>query len=153
MHFVPFFDTNSTIMSLWWLNWPVDEPHGSLFMYFRIFTPLADDHVFASHITGVTWPIPTFGNQFRSFPLICDNFWSFLPSANVSRALRTLSGYHATLWKFYDSVKQLLRTPACRYIKIARLHQLTALAQLWPGDSEISRRSCDSRTGVISRIW
>jgi len=53
-----------------------DEPHGSLFMYFRIFTPLADDHVITSHVTGITWPIPTFADQLRSFPLICDDFRS-----------------------------------------------------------------------------
>jgi hypothetical protein len=41
----------------------VDEPHGSLFMYFRIFAPLADDHVIASHVTSVTRPIPTFSDQ------------------------------------------------------------------------------------------
>ena len=23
MHSVPFFDTNSTVMFLWWLDWPV----------------------------------------------------------------------------------------------------------------------------------
>ena len=123
-----------------------DEPHGSLFMYFRIFAPLADDHVIASHVTGVTRPIPTFGDQFWWFPMI-------LPSADVSRALQTPIGYHTTLWKFYSSVKQLPRTPACRYIKIARPCQLTASAQLRPGDLEISRESCDSRTGVISQIW
>jgi hypothetical protein len=55
----------------------VDEPHGSLFMYFRIFAPLADDHVIASHVTSVTRPIPTFSDQLRSFPLICDDFRSF----------------------------------------------------------------------------
>jgi hypothetical protein len=54
-----------------------DEPHGSLFVYFRIFTPLADDHVIASHVTSVTRPIPTFSDQLRSFPLICDDFRSF----------------------------------------------------------------------------
>jgi hypothetical protein len=32
----------------------IDEPHGSLFVYFRIFAPLADDHVIASHVTSVT---------------------------------------------------------------------------------------------------
>jgi hypothetical protein len=32
----------------------VDEPHGSLFAYFRIFAPLADNHVIASHVTGIT---------------------------------------------------------------------------------------------------
>jgi hypothetical protein len=41
-----------------------DEPHGSLFVYFHIFAPLADDHVIVSHVTGVTRPIPTFGDQF-----------------------------------------------------------------------------------------
>jgi hypothetical protein len=40
-----------------------DEPHGSLFVYFRIFAPLADDHVIVSHVTSVTRPIPTFSNQ------------------------------------------------------------------------------------------
>jgi hypothetical protein len=39
-----------------------DEPHGSLFVYFRIFTLLADDHVIMSHVTSVTQPIPTFSN-------------------------------------------------------------------------------------------
>jgi hypothetical protein len=29
----------------------VDEPYGSLFVYFRIFTPLADNHVITSHVT------------------------------------------------------------------------------------------------------
>ena len=140
-----------------------DEPHGSLFMYFRIFTPLADYHMITSHVTSVTRPIPTFSDQLRSFPLICDDFRSFpmifsdfrwfLPSADVLQALQTPIGYHTTLRKFYSSVKQLPRTPACWYIKIARPCQLTASAQLWPGDSEISQRSCDSRTGDISRIW
>ena len=140
-----------------------DEPHGSLFVYFRIFTPLVDDHVIESHVTGVTQPIPTFSDQLWSFPLICDDFrwfpmifsdfrW-FLPLADVSRALRTPIGHHTTLHKFYSSVKQLPRTPACRYIKIARLRQLTASAQLRPSDSEISRGSCNSWTGVISQIW
>ena len=100
----------------------VDEPHGSLFMYFRIFTPLADDHVIVSHVTGVTWPILTFSDQLQSFPII-------LPLANILWALQTLIEYHTTLQKFYSSVKQLLRTPACRHIKIARLRQLTTLAQ------------------------
>ena len=31
-----------------------DELHSSLFMYFRIFAPLADDHVIAPHATDVT---------------------------------------------------------------------------------------------------
>ncbi|KIM71193.1 hypothetical protein PILCRDRAFT_17288 [Piloderma croceum F 1598] len=51
-----------------------DEPHGSLFVYFHIFAPLVDDHVITSHVTGITQPILTFGDQFRSFLLICDNF-------------------------------------------------------------------------------
>ena len=41
-----------------------DEPHDSLFVYFRIFAPLVDNHVITSHVTGVTRPIPTFGDQF-----------------------------------------------------------------------------------------
>jgi hypothetical protein len=32
----------------------VDEPHGSLFVYFRIFAPLTYDHVIVSHVTGIT---------------------------------------------------------------------------------------------------
>jgi hypothetical protein len=32
----------------------IDEPHGSLFMYFRIFALLADYHVTVSHVTGIT---------------------------------------------------------------------------------------------------
>jgi hypothetical protein len=54
-----------------------DEPHGSLFAYFRIFTPFADNHVIASHVTGITQPIPTFADHFRSFATICDVFRSF----------------------------------------------------------------------------
>ena len=52
----------------------VDEPHGSLFAYFRIFAPLADNHVIASHVTGITQPIPTFTDHFRSFATISDHF-------------------------------------------------------------------------------
>ena len=99
----------------------IDEPHGSLFVYFRIFAPLADDHVITSHVTGITRPIPTFSDQLQWFPLICNDLRWFLPLADVSRALRTQIGYHVTLRKFYSSVKQLPRTPACQYIKIARL--------------------------------
>ena len=50
-----------------------DEPHGSLFVYFRIFARLADYHVIVSHVTSVTRPIPTFSDHLRSFPLICDD--------------------------------------------------------------------------------
>ena len=126
-----------------WICVPADEPHGSLFVYFRIFAPLADYHVIASHVTSVTRPIPTFSDHLRSFPLICDDFRSFpmifsnfrwfLPSADISRALQTPIGYHATLRKFYSSVKQLPRTPACWYIKIARPRHFTASAR-WFGD-------------------
>jgi hypothetical protein len=49
---------------------PVDEPHGSLFAYFRIFAPLADDHVIASHLTSITQPMLTFADDFRSFAMI-----------------------------------------------------------------------------------
>jgi hypothetical protein len=49
---------------------PNDELYGSLFVYFRIFAPLADNYVIASHVTGVTQPIPTFSDQLRSFPMI-----------------------------------------------------------------------------------
>jgi hypothetical protein len=49
---------------------PTDEPHGSLFTYFHIFTLLADDHVIVSHVTGITQPMPTFANHFRSFAMI-----------------------------------------------------------------------------------
>jgi hypothetical protein len=48
--------------------------HGSLFVYFRIFAPLADDHVITSHVTGITQPIPTFANHFRPFTMISDDF-------------------------------------------------------------------------------
>ena len=47
-----------------------DEPHGSLFVYFRIFAPLADNHVITSHVTGITRPILTFADDFRSFAMI-----------------------------------------------------------------------------------
>ena len=69
----------------------VDEPHGSLFMYFRIFAPLADNHVIASHVTGVTRPIPTFSDQFRSFPLICDDFRSFPMIFTFGRRLTSIA--------------------------------------------------------------
>jgi hypothetical protein len=125
-----------------------DEPHGSLFMYFRIFALLADYHVILSHVTGITWPIPTFADQLRSFPLISDDFrsfpiifgdlWWFLPSADISRSLWTPIWYHAALWKFYSSVKQLPRTLACQDIKSAKPRQHTASAQHQSSDSEIS---------------
>jgi hypothetical protein len=51
-----------------------DEPHGSLFVYFRIFTPLAEDHAITSHVTGITRPMPTFTDDFRSFMMISDDF-------------------------------------------------------------------------------
>jgi hypothetical protein len=35
-------------------NKHVDEPHDYLFTYFRIFTPLADNHVIVSHVTSIT---------------------------------------------------------------------------------------------------
>ena len=57
-----------------------DEPHGSLFVYFRIFALLVDDHVIESHVTGVTVPIPTFGDQFRSFLVISNDFYLWLTS-------------------------------------------------------------------------
>jgi hypothetical protein len=57
-----------------------DEPLGSLFVYFHIFAPLADDHVIVSHVTGITQPMLTFANDFRSFAMICDDFylWAML---------------------------------------------------------------------------
>ena len=42
-----------------------DEPHGSLFTYFRIFAPLVDNHVIMSHVTGITQPIPTFADDLQ----------------------------------------------------------------------------------------
>ena len=55
-----------------------DEPHGSLFAYFLIFAPLVDNHVIVSHVTGITQPILTFTNHFRSFATISNHFQSFL---------------------------------------------------------------------------
>jgi hypothetical protein len=52
----------------------VDEPHGSLFAYFHIFTPLVDNHVIAPHATDVTWPIPIICDHLRLFPMISDDF-------------------------------------------------------------------------------
>ena len=60
----------------------IDEPHGSLFAYFRIFTSLADDHVIMSHVTGITQPILTFSNQFQSFPIIFTFGWCLTSIAN-----------------------------------------------------------------------
>jgi len=59
-------------------------------MYFRIFALLADDHVITSHVTGVTQPILNFGDQFRSFPLICDNFRSFPMIFTFSQRLTSI---------------------------------------------------------------
>jgi hypothetical protein len=53
----------------------VDEPHGSLFAYFRIFALLADNHMIMSHVTGITQPMPTFADHFCSFPMISDDFY------------------------------------------------------------------------------
>ena len=61
--------------------------------------------------------------------------------------------YHAALLKLYSSVKQLLRTPACQYIKIAKPRQHITSAWHWLGNSEILQRSCGSQTGVMSQIW
>ena len=52
----------------------VDELHSSLFVYFLIFAPLADDHVIAPHATDVTWPIPIASNHFWSLLIISDHF-------------------------------------------------------------------------------
>jgi hypothetical protein len=52
----------------------VDEPHGSLFVYFCIFALLADSHMIMSHVTGITQPIPTFADHLRSFAMIFDDF-------------------------------------------------------------------------------
>jgi len=60
----------------------VDEPHVSLFAYFRIFAPLADDHMIASHVTGITQPIPTFADHFRPFAMFSNHFQSFLAICN-----------------------------------------------------------------------
>jgi hypothetical protein len=118
-----------------------DEPHSSLFAYFRIFAPLVDNHVIVSHVTR---PIPTFADQLWSFPLICNNCWSFLiifsdlqwflPSGDISHSLRPPNQHHATLQKFCGLVKQLPRTPACQYIKIVRPCQHTTSAW-WCRDS------------------
>jgi hypothetical protein len=144
-HGVPIKSSESS-----WSPWKlVDEPHGSLFVYFRIFTLLVDDYMITSYVTGITWPIPTFADQLQWFPLICNDFqwfpiifsnlqW-FLPLANISCSLRTLVWYHAALWKFYSSVKQLPRTLACRDIKSARPHQHIASAQHWSSNLEISQ--------------
>jgi hypothetical protein len=59
---------------------PVDEPHGSLFAYFRIFALLADNHMIASHVTGITQPILTFTDHFQSFLVICDDFYLWATS-------------------------------------------------------------------------
>jgi hypothetical protein len=64
---------NATVRKPQWFNWardvndslglspvahnalqPDDELHSSLFVYFRISAPFADDHVIASHATYVT---------------------------------------------------------------------------------------------------
>ena len=60
MHSVPFFDTNSTIMSLWWLGWPV-------FRVFRIYTYIYMHSVLFCDVNSIImflwwldWPV--FGN-------------------------------------------------------------------------------------------
>jgi hypothetical protein len=71
-----------------------DEPHGSLFVHFRIFAPLADDHVIVSHVTGVTRPILTFGDQLQSFALICDDL------RGVTRPILTICNHFAIIFTF-----------------------------------------------------
>jgi len=41
----------------------------------------------ASHVTGITRPIPTFANQLQSFPLISDDFQSFAMIFTFGRCL------------------------------------------------------------------
>jgi hypothetical protein len=82
----------TVVTDVFQINWfSVDEPHGSLFMYFRIFAPLADYHVIASHVTSLTRPIPTFSDQLRSFPLICDDFRSFPMIFTFGRHLASIA--------------------------------------------------------------
>jgi hypothetical protein len=152
IRWMPSEHSSHLVFSGWcsWIRWivseyssgvlhPGDEPHGSLFMYFRIFALIMDHHMITSHVTGITSPIPTFTDQLQWFLLICNDFRWFLPLADVSRSLQTLIWYHAALQKFYSLVKQLPRALACRDIKSARPHQHTTSAWHWSSNSEISQ--------------
>jgi hypothetical protein len=56
----------------------------------------------------------TYADLCQSFPMIFSNLRWFLPSGDVSHSLQPPNQHHVRLWKFYGSVKRLLRTLACR---------------------------------------
>jgi hypothetical protein len=118
-----------------------DELHNSLFVYFRISAPFADDHVIVSHATYVTWPIPIASDHFQSLPIISDHFRWFLVISDdfYFRPMSSAccSSQFSTVQHPRSSVKQLLRTPVCRDIKSARPRQHTASARHRSSDSEI----------------
>jgi hypothetical protein len=109
-----------------------------------ISAPLANNHVIVPHTTNVTWPSPTFSNQFRLFPSTFSDFQWFLFLDDVSHLVSTLQ--HPQ--KFYNSV--------CSFwdhwnIKLQG-HITIASAQHHHGNSDISQRSHNHVTGVIGQI-
>ena len=118
----------------WWAPWLSVR----IFSHFRTVSGQSRDHVtcHGHHTTypDLYWSFPIVCDDFQSFPIIFSDLRWFLPSGDVLRSLQLPDQHHATLRKLYGSVKQLPRTPACRYIKIARPRQCTASAR-WCGDS------------------
>jgi hypothetical protein len=128
----------SSFSSRWWAPWLSVR----VFSHFRTVSRQSRDRVTCHrhHTTypDLYWSFLIVCDDFRSFPIIFSDLRWFLPSGNVLCSLQLLDQHHATLRKLYGSVKQLPRTPACRYIKIARPHQRTTSAR-WCRDSAWSR--------------
>ena len=123
----------------WWAPWLSVR----VFSHFHTVSGRSCDYV-TCHRHRTTYPdlcrsVAIISAHLQSFAMIFSDLWWFLPLANVSRSLQTPIWYHVALQKFYSSVKQLPRTPACRYIKIARLRQHTTLARHRHSNSEISQ--------------
>jgi hypothetical protein len=118
----------------WWAPWLSVR----VFSHFCTVSGQSRDRI-TCHRHHTTYP-----DLYRSFLIVCDDFWSFpiifsdlwwfLPSGDVLCSLQLPDQHHVTLRKLYSSVKQLPRTPALRYIKIARPRQRTASAR-WCEDS------------------
>jgi hypothetical protein len=70
MHFVPFFDTNSTVMFLWWPDWPV-LVISRIYIYVYAFCTVFW-HKFHLFLWWLDWPV--FGN-FIYIYAFCTVLW------------------------------------------------------------------------------
>jgi hypothetical protein len=101
----------------------------------------------ASH--DLSRPLPISCDDFCSFAMIFSDLQWFLPLANILHSMQTPVWYHAALWKFYSSVKQLPRTPACWDINL----QGHVGIPLWPDISLAIQRYCDGHTSAQQVLW